>query len=143
MLLNIPPIINGQNYAWTDLSIMLFGTTPLIGVKSINYDEEQDMDNNYGAGPFPIGQGLGNFKPTADIELYKEEIEPIIRLAPMNKIQLIPAFTIKVVYGNDSQALVIDTLTNCRFMNNPFSSKSGDKAMVGKFKLLIGNIIWG
>jgi|SRR5581483_4073884 len=136
-------LINGLNYSWGDINVMLFGNIPLIGIQSINYSEDQDMENNYGANNFPIGQGVGQFKYAGDIELYKEEIASIIDLAPQNKIQLIPAFDIKVVYGNESQALKVDTLISCRFMNNPFASKAGDKKMVNKIKLLIGNIVWG
>lgn len=137
------PLINGVNYSWGDVEVIIFGNTPLVGITSIEYDEEQEMENNYGAGNFPIGQGFGQFKYTGSIELYKEEIEQIIQIAPQGKIQLIPAFPIKVVYGNSSQALVIDTLQSCVFMKNPLSTKAGDKKMVMKIPILIGNIIWG
>jgi hypothetical protein len=136
------PLINGVNYSWGDVQVMLFGSTPLVGITSIEYSEDQDMENNYGAGNFPVGQGYGQFKYTGSIELYKEEINNIIALAPLGKIQLIPAFSIKVVYGNTSQALTIDTLQSCVFMKNPFSAKANDKKMVMKIPLLIGNINW-
>jgi hypothetical protein len=136
------PLINGVNYSWGDVSVMLFGSTPLVGITSIEYDEDQEMENNYGAGNFPVGQGYGQFKYTGSIELYKEEINNIIALAPMGKIQLIPAFSIKVVYGNLSQALTVDTLQSCVFQKNPFSAKSNDKKLVMKIPLLIGNINW-
>lgn len=138
----IPPIINGQNFAWSDVGLMLFGTTPVIGIASIDYEENADMEDNYGAGAFPIGQGIGQFKYKGSIELFREEMVPIIASAPQGKIQLIPAFPIKVTYGNDSQALQVNTLKFCRFMNNPFSSKSGDKKITGKINLLIGDIDW-
>lgn len=136
------PLINGINYSWGDVQVMLFGNTPLVGITSIEYDEEQAMENNYGAGNFPIGQGYGQFKYGGSIELYKEEINNIIAIAPQGKIQLIPAFNIKVVYGNNSQALTIDTLQSCVFMKNPFSAKTNDKKLVMRIPLLIGNIKW-
>jgi hypothetical protein len=136
------PLINGINYSWGDVQVMLFNNTPLVGITSIEYDEEQAMENNYGAGNFPIGQGYGQFKYTGSIELYKEEINGIIAKAPMGKIQLIPAFSIKVVYGNSSQALTVNTLQSCVFMKNPFSAKANDKKLVMKIPLMIGNINW-
>ena len=136
-------LINGINYSWGDISVMLFGNTPLIGIKSINYSETQDKDNNYGANNFPIGQGNGQFKYAGDMDIYREEMATIIDLAPLNKIQLIAPFDIKVVYGNNTQALKIDTLKSCQFMDNVFASKAGDKSMVNKVKLLIGFIQWG
>lgn len=136
------PLINGINYSWGDVQVMIFGSTPLVGITSIEYDEEQAMENNYGAGNFPVGQGYGQFKYTGSIELFKEEINNIISMAPMGKIQLIPAFNIKVVYGNSSQALTVDTLQSCVFMKNPFTAKANDKKLVMKIPLLIGNINW-
>jgi hypothetical protein len=136
------PYINGFMYAWESVEVMIFGTIPLTGILAIDYDEEQEMENNMGAGPFPIGQSVGNFKYTGNIELYKEEIIALQALAPQGKIQMIPPFTIKIVYGGTPEAVVIDTLTNCRFKKNPFSVKSGDLKMTGKIPLLIGNITW-
>lgn len=139
-------LVNGLSYSWGDIAAMLptiKGPIPLIGITSIEYSEEQDMENNYGANNFPIAQGLGQFKYAGSIELYKEEIAPIISLAPQGKIQLIPPFPIVCTYGNDTQALKVDTLQSCIFMSNPFAMKSGDKKNVAKFKLLIGNIVWG
>lgn len=135
-------LINGVNYSYGDISVMLFGTIPLIGIESIEYDEEQEMENNYGAGNFPIGQGFGAFKYSGKMRLYKEQILPFINMAPMKKIQLIPPFNVKSVYGNSVQAVVTDTLTNCVFKKNPFAAKQGDKKIVADFELLIGGINW-
>jgi hypothetical protein len=137
------PYINGFMYAWGSVEVMILGAVPLTGITSISYDEDEAMENNYGAGNFPIGQAVGPFKYTGDIEIYKEELIALQAYAPQGKIQMIPPFTIKIVYGGDESALVIDTLTNCRFMKNPFSSKSGDMKMVSKIPLLIGGIEWG
>ena len=140
------PLINGINYAWGDISLMIptvRGAYPVVGITEIEYDETQEIDENYGGGEFPIGVGLGNFKCKGSITLYREEIRQLSLIAPNGKIQLIPPFPIKCVYGNNSQALAIDTLPFCIFRNNTFSSKQGDKKMVSKIDLFIGTINWG
>lgn len=136
------PFINGTMYSWADVQVMIANALPLTGIKSIDYEEDTAMQNNYGAGGFPVGQGTGNTKYTGSIELYKEEIAQLQLIAPFGKLQLIPAFTIKVVYGASDSALQIDSLLNVRFMKNAQNTKSGDMEMVTKIPLLIGSIAW-
>lgn len=43
------PLINGINYDWGSVSVILFGT-PVVGITKITYKSKQDKVNNYGAG---------------------------------------------------------------------------------------------
>ena len=135
-------IINGLNYSFADILVIPLSGIPLIGIQEISYDEEQEMEENYGAGPFPIGWGAGNFKFTAKMRLYREEILTLQAAAPFAKLSLIPPFPIKVVYGNLSQLLQIDTLVNCVFRKNGLTSTTNDKRIIIDMPLLITGIAW-
>lgn len=131
-------------YSWGQVEININGVLPITGVLSIDYEEDVDLKNNYGAGLFPIGQGVGNFKYSGNIELYKEEIVLLQQAAAPygGKIQLLPSGIITITYGDADNALQIDTLTGVKFMKNAVNTKSGDAQMTTKIPLLIGNILW-
>jgi hypothetical protein len=143
----MPNLAMGVNYAWGDVALMLFGNSPIIGVAAIEYKEKQDMEVNFAAGNFGQGIGYGNFKCSGKLRLYRETILDIVALAqaqgiPGGKIQLIPPFNIKVVYGSSTSVPVTDTLVSCVFMDNPFETKQGDKKMEVDVEILIGDINW-
>ena len=133
----------GVNYSWGDVQLLIFGAAPIIGIDAISYNEDQEVEGNYGAGNFYVGAGFGPVKYMGSISLYQEEIENLKTIAPNGRIQEIPPFSIKVVRGNNTQALVVDTLQNCILKNTPFETKQGDKKIVNKIELFIGQIIWG
>lgn len=133
----------GVNYSWGDVQLLIAGAFPIIGIDAISYDEEQDIEGNFGAGNFYVGVGFGAVKYKGSISLYQEEIENLKEIAPNGRIQEIVPFSIKVVRGNNTQALVVDTLQNCIIKNTPFDTKQGDKKIVNKLELFIGQIIWG
>ena len=49
-------LVNGVNYSWGNISVVLFGT-PVVGILSIEYKRKQKKENNYGAGFEPISRG--------------------------------------------------------------------------------------
>ena len=52
------PLINGVNYSWANISVILFGQ-PVIGIVSIMYKAKQEKKNNYGSGTEPVSRGYG------------------------------------------------------------------------------------
>src|ERR1700743_92 len=96
-------LINGVNYSWANISLILFGN-PVIGITNITYRKKQKKDNNYGFGTEPVSRGYGNSEYEASITLYQDEWRKIVTTPPNNDPTLIPMFNISVVFGGTSVA---------------------------------------
>ncbi len=135
----IPPLINGKSYEYADIVVNILGV-PMVGITSIEYDVKQNMENIYGAGNKPVSRGYGKFEPTAKITLLMEEIENITAAAPLGQIQGIPEFDIVVIFVDAALITRKHVLKDCRFMNNPRNSKSGDTSIPCELDLIISDI---
>lgn len=132
-------LVNGVNYSWPNVKIILFGV-PVVGVVSIEYGVEQSKPNNYGAGVEPISRGYENKVYKGSIELYVDEWKAIIAAAPNRDPLEIPAFPIQVALGGSRVTADIDYLDACEFESNPMSTKQGDSKITVKINLAIGGI---
>src|SRR5438270_10321921 len=92
------PLINGRNYSWANITVVLFGV-PVVGIVKIDYKRKQKKTNNYGAGSQPVSRGYGNVEYDGSIDLYLDEWKRIIASAPNRDPLQIPPFDIQVVYG--------------------------------------------
>jgi hypothetical protein len=137
----LPALINGKSYEWSDITLNIMGV-PIVGITSIEYGEDQDMMNNYGAGNLPVSRGYGRITPTAKITLYMEEVENIITIAPLGRLQNIPEFDIIVSYVDLSLTPRVHKLRNVRFKNNMRTTKEGDQSISVDMELVISNIEW-
>lgn len=132
-------LINGVNYSWSNISLILFGT-PVLGIISIDYKEKQKKDNNYGAGSKPVSRGYGNFEYEGSIEIYTDTWKAIIDGSPNRSPLLIPPFNIPITFGGDGVITTRDVLKAVEFLENPFEGKSGDTKLTIKIPLIIGDI---
>jgi hypothetical protein len=57
------PLINGQEYSWGDIQCIIAGVV-LVGIKGIEYSDEQEMEEIYGAGNRPVARGYGRISCT-------------------------------------------------------------------------------
>lgn len=131
----------GRLVGWNSITIRLFGRD-VIGVKSISYDDQQEVDNEMGAGKYPVGETDGVYTAKAAIELLNEEYLGIQKSLPKGKrIQDIDATDILVSYTYQDE-VVTDILHNVRFKNNGVDVKQGDGSIVRKFDLKISHITW-
>jgi|694.fasta_scaffold02285_37 hypothetical protein len=135
----IPPLINGKSYEYADIIVNILGV-PMVGITSIEYDNKQNMENIYGAGNKVVSRGYGKFEPTAKITLLMEEIENITSVAPLGSIQNIPEFDIVVIYLDAALVTRKHKLRNCRFMNNPRKSSTGDTSISCDVDLIISDV---
>lgn len=136
------PFINGVQYNWGQVAIRALGNI-FVGVESIKYEEKQQVENNYGAGNYAIGQGLGKIEPTCSIKLYQEELEALVGAAPNRRLQAIPNFDITVTFIPEAgQALVTHTIRNCRIMNNARDMSAGDTKVSSEINILPSHIDW-
>lgn len=124
-------MINGVNYAWGNLSWVIFGV-PLIGITEMEYTRKRVVKNNYGAGDEPTSRGLGNFEYSGSITVYTDEIRAILKNAPNKSILEIPMFSATNIFSGDGVLYNTDKLKNISFTEDPFAAKQGDTAILCK-----------
>lgn len=132
-------LINGVNYSWNNVSLILFGT-PIVGIMSISYKRKQKKENNYGAGPEPISRGYGMKEYEGEIELYLDTWKQIIAASPNRDPFQIPFFDIPVSFSGEGVTTTKDTLRACEFTEEGMDTKSGDTKITIKIPLIIGGI---
>ncbi len=138
-----PTIINkfGKLAGWSSITVNVLGRD-VEGITELEYKDEKEMNNEYGAGEFPIGQSEGNYKAEGSITLYKEEIAALTESLPKGMyIQDIPAFDITVQYRYGLK-LYTDVMRNCRLKNNGVAVKQNDGTITHKHDLLVSHIDW-
>lgn len=138
-----PVIVNkfGLMVGWGAVTCRIFGRD-ITGIRKIAYDDEQDMDNEYGGGTMPIGQSEGNYSAKASIELTIEERLAILSsLPPGKRIQDIAAFPVIVSYDYQGK-IYKDIIHNCRLPNLGVDVKQGDKTISHEHNLKPSHIDW-
>jgi len=133
-----PALINGKAYYYTQILLTILGV-PVAGVTSINYTEEQEKTNNFGAVSRPVSRGHGAIECSGSIELSMNEVEAIRAAAPSGSLLKIPAFTITVTYLN-LQKVVTHKLKNCEFLNDGVETSQGDTDIRRTFDLVISDV---
>jgi hypothetical protein len=133
------PLINGINYSWANVSVVLFGT-PVVGILAIDYKRKQKKENNYGAGNEPVSRGYGMKEYEGSIELYTDTWKAIIAASPnRDPMQIVP-FDIPVVFGGTGVLTTKDVLRAVEFLEDPLETKTGDTKITVKIPLIIGGI---
>lgn len=132
------PLINGVNYSWSNIKLVLFGV-PVVGITSIEYKIKQKKDNNYGMGVEPISRGYGNKEYEGKITLYREEWNKIISAAAGEPLAL-DFFDIQVTFSGTRVAPQLDVLRACEFLEDPLTVGQGDTKIMVEIPLIIGAI---
>ena len=57
------PLVNGMLYSWADI-VATIGGVPVTGITGIEYGDEQEVVNKYGAGRHPVGRAKGRITPS-------------------------------------------------------------------------------
>jgi hypothetical protein len=133
------PLINGVNYSWSNVKLVLFGV-PVVGITQIEYKRKQKKDNNYGMGTEPISRGYGNKEYEGKITLYREEWNSIIAAAPSRDPLDIPFFDVQVSFSGSRVQTTLDVLRACEFLEDPFTIGQGDTKSMVEIPLIIGLI---
>lgn len=133
------PLINGINYSWSNISVILFGA-PITGIVAINYKRKQKKENNYGQGVKPVSRGYGMEEYEGDIEIYVDVWKQIIAASPNRNPMEIPPFDIPVSFSGTGVQTDKDVLRSVEFMEDPFESKTGDTKITVKIPLIIGGV---
>lgn len=135
------PLINGFAYSWSDVKTVILGRL-LTGITAIKYDDEQEMEDNYGAGNFPVSRGVGRIKSSASVTLHKEEVEALTSIAPQGRLQNIPPFDIVVKFMGANNLIRTHLLKNAQFTKNSRDMKEGDMKFEIELPLIISHIVW-
>ena len=89
------PLVNGMLCAWADI-VILIGGVPVTGIVGIEYSDEQEVVNKWGAGRHPVGRAKGRITPNAKLILYQEEVQALQAQATNGRLQDLPPFDIIV-----------------------------------------------
>lgn len=135
------PLVNGMLYSWADIVAAISGV-PVTGITGIEYGDDQEVVNKYGAGRHPVGRAKGRITPSAKIVLYQEEVEALQRQAPNGRLQDIAPFDITVTYIPDSGIVTVDKIRNCQFKANSRKWKEGDTGQEVELELVPSHIEW-
>jgi hypothetical protein len=133
------PLINGINYSWANVNLVLFGV-PVVGITKIDYKRKQKKENNYGVGSQPVSRGYGNYEYEGSIELYLDEWKRIIAAAPNRDPLSIAPFDIQVTFSGRGLTAETDVLKSCEFMEDNFTASQGDTKLMVTVPLIIGAI---
>lgn len=135
------PLVNGTAYSWSQITVNILGV-PVAGVSAINYNEEQEMQDNYGAGNRPTARGYGRITTEGSITLHMEEVEALQAAVSTGRLQDIPEFDVVVAYLPEGGNIVTHTLKNCRMKNNGREVSEGDMVINVEIPMQISHINW-
>jgi hypothetical protein len=136
------PLINGITYSWSIIVVNVMDVL-VKGITAIEYGDDQNIENHYGAGRMPIGRGFGNIEPTAKVTIDAEEVEAITSRIPGRRLQDAGEFDVTVSYVPESGiGMVTHKIKNCRFKNNNRNIKQNDTRITVELDLIPSHIVW-
>ena len=106
--------INGRNYDWEDIHVIL-PHGEAVGITEIKYTDGQTIEARCGRGAVPRGYGRGNYEASGSFVLDRDEWELLKKaLTGSGGIYDHDPFTIVVAYANNDMGNVVDTLKSCK-----------------------------
>ena len=141
MAANLIPLINGKAYEYADITCIILGV-PIVGITAIEYGEEDNIENVYATGRYPIARGYGQIEPSAKITMLMNDAMNIVSAAPSGRLQEIPEFDIVVTFTDANLIPVVHKIRNVRFKKNMISSSTGDTSIPIEMDLVISHVEW-
>lgn len=135
------PLINGTAYSWSQIELRLFNTV-VNGITAIQYEDDQVIEDNKGAGNRPVSRGYGSIECKGSITLEMGEVEALQAASPTGRLQDIPEFDIPVSFLPQGGVIRNHILHNCRFKKNMRDTKTGDTNIPVELPLIISHISW-
>lgn len=132
-------IINGVNYSWGNMNVILFGTL-MIPITKLSYKAKQNKTNNYGWGYKPTNRGYGNYEYEGSMEMYTDEWKRIIANSPFgDPLQILPS-DLLIVFAGSRVLPNKDIVQAMEFLENPFDANQGDTKLLINVPIIIGDI---
>ena len=136
------PMVNGMLVGWADI-VVLVGGVPITGITGVEYTDEQEIVNKYGAGRYPVGRAKGRITPSAKMTLYQEEVVALQSQSVNGRLQDLPVIEVQVSYLPESGIVVTDKIRNCHIATNARKWKEGDTGQEVELPLVPSHIEWG
>lgn len=138
------PLINGTAYSWSQIDIKFSNITQsLNGVVKLEYEDEQKVEFNFGAGNFPVSRGFGNVESEAKITLQMEDIEAIRANIESGRLQDLGQFDVIVSYNHPEESrIVTHVIKNCYISNNGVEVAQDDTTIEKELNLNPSHIQW-
>jgi hypothetical protein len=135
-------MINGEEYAWEDIQVIMEGkSVPLIECSAIEYESKKDHVNVYAAGAKPVAMGRGKEEYSGSITILQSGLEAMVASMPRGKkITDRKAFIISVAYAPEAGLATVDVLKYCRVAALKKGMKTGDTHQEITLPLVIGDI---
>lgn len=122
--------VNGKMYDWADLTVVYPGSIPagVLGIQSIDWNEELEVEPIYGAGNKAIGYGRGNWKAEGKMTI---TLEAYAQLNAMTSAGIFnaPPFNIVLCYANKEEPVHTVQLLGCKWTKKSNKASQGDKKM--------------
>lgn len=136
-------MINGYEYAWEDITIVMFDRI-INGITDLKYKTKREQVEIYGRGAIPVALGKSKKEFEGSITLLQSEVEALQRSLTTSKdLTDIQAFDITISYiPEGSLQSVTDILKDCRFTEFEKGMKTGDTHREIELPLRIGNIVY-
>jgi hypothetical protein len=121
-------IINGRQYEFADLTLML-GGRDVSGFRGIKYATKQEKEVLYGKGNRGMSIQKGNISHDGEITLAQSEFETLTALGKGSVLNL--NLNATVCYGNPYKGdmMITDKLYGIQFTEEAKEFKQGDKSM--------------
>jgi hypothetical protein len=134
--------VNGKAYSWGDVDVKIPGL--VLTVQEISYDDEQEMEEQYGKGNRPRGYGVGNYKASGKMSLLRDDYDDLLAYCKAKKTPFynleIPS--IVVSYANEGDRTRIDELKRVKMVKRSNKAAQGDKSLTVDIDLMIvGGIV--
>ncbi len=139
--MSFQPLVNGTAYAWAQIDFQIDGVS-IPGIKAISYEDMQEMQDNFGAGKFPVSRGLGKLEAKASVTLEMADVEALQSASPDGRLQSYPEFPVVVAFLPDGGIIKRHILHNCRFKSNKRDMKQGDMVVDVELELQVSHITW-
>jgi hypothetical protein len=139
--MDFKPLINGTAYSWSQIKFLLFNV-PIAGVHAISYSDEQEIQDNHGAGRRVVSRGYGQIKTEASITLDMAEVEALQKASPTGNIMDIPEFDMQVSFLPVGGVIATHTLKNVKFKKNVRTVQRNDMEVPVEIPLAVSEILW-
>jgi hypothetical protein len=135
-------MINGTEYAWEDIQVVLPGSIlPRDGVSGIEYTYKKEHTNIHARGAKPVAGGRGKEDAEGSITILQSLLEALqAALPPGKNLVHLPGFTVTVAYAPEGGVATIDQLIFVRFTEVKKGMKSGDPNQEITLPIIIGDI---
>lgn len=138
--------INGRQYDWEDISVML-PSGVAIGITEIAYKDGQSIEARYGRGATARGYGRKNYEASGSFTIDRDEFERLKKeLAGSGGGSLYDhdPFPIVTTYANDDMGTITDVLPDCKITTFDQSTSQGDDnaSQIKCEFIILSPIVW-